>query len=279
MWSPTYPHDPAAFTQGLQWHDGRLFESTGEVGTSSIREVDLTTGRVIRKRDLAPPHFGEGIVILGDKLYQITWKTDKAFVYDWKTFAPTGEFTYEGEGWGLTTDGTSLIMSDGTSTIRWRDPATFAVQKSLDGHRPWYASDAAERTGVGEGRDLGQRVAERPDRAYRSGHRQRAGLDRPVGILPAIDRTGKEDVLNGIAYDAAQGPLLRDRQALAQAVRDQAQSVAADVASADRALRVSRTIAYRIVEGSAAPFDARLISVLRLAGSRSARSCWCRRRA
>ena len=115
----SYPHDVTAFTQGLQWLDGRLFESTGIVGTSGIREVELVTGRVIRKQDLEAPHFGEGMVIFGEKLYEITWTTEKAFVYDWKTFKRTGEFKYDGEGWGLTTDGTSLIMSNGTSKRRW----------------------------------------------------------------------------------------------------------------------------------------------------------------
>ena len=87
---------PAAFTQGLQWHDGRLFESTGEVGTSGIREVELTTGRVIRQQELEAPHFGEGIVILGEKLYELTWTTGKAFVYDWKTFTRDGRVHVRG---------------------------------------------------------------------------------------------------------------------------------------------------------------------------------------
>mgnify|MGYP001384123984 FL=1 len=127
----THPHDTSSFTEGLFFHEGRLFESTGEVGTSYIREVELTTGRAIRQRDLAPPYFGEGTIVFGDKLYQLTWTSGKAFVYDWETFKPTGEFTYDGEGWALTTDGTSLIMSNGTPMIRWRDPKTFAVTDSI----------------------------------------------------------------------------------------------------------------------------------------------------
>lgn len=199
----TYPHDPLAFTQGLQWHEGRLFESTGQVGTSSIREVELATGRVIRKRDLAEPHFGEGMVILADKLYEITWTTGKAFVYDWKTFAPAGEFSYEGEGWGLTTDGASIIMSDGTSTIRWRDPATFAVQKSV--------AVTDHGTPVMQLNELEWVKGELWANVWQS---DRVARIDPVtgkvlgwidlsGILPAIDRSGNEDVLNGIAYDAA----------------------------------------------------------------------------
>lgn len=199
----TYPHDATAYTQGLQWHDGRLFESTGQVGTSGIREVELATGRVIRKRDLAEPHFGEGLVILGAKLYQLTWTTGKAFVYDWKTFNPTGEFTYEGEGWGLTTDGTSLIMSDGTSTLRWRDPGTFAVTKSL--------AVTDHETAVTQLNELEWVNGEIWANVWQSEQIARinpvtgnvVGWINLSGILSAMDRSGKEDVLNGIAYDAA----------------------------------------------------------------------------
>lgn len=197
-----HPHDPAAFTQGLVWHDGRLFESTGQVGTSSIREVELSSGRVLRKRDLPEPHFGEGIVILGDKMYEITWQTGKAFVYDWKTFEPRGEFTYTGEGWGLATDGTSLIMSDGTSTLRWRDPKTFAEQKSVavtDNGTPvtqlneleWVQGEVWANVWQSE------RIA-RIDPA--TGHV--TGWIDLTGILSKLDRRGDEDVMNGIAYDA-----------------------------------------------------------------------------
>ncbi|HEY0930113.1 MAG TPA: glutaminyl-peptide cyclotransferase [Gemmatimonas sp.] len=198
-----YPHDPGAFTQGLQWHDNRLFESTGQVGTSGLREVDLTSGRVVRQQPLEQPHFGEGMVILGDKLYQLTWQSGKAFTYDWKTFTRNGSFNYDGEGWGLTTDGTSLIMSNGSSSIVWRDPKTFAVTKTLavtDRGTPvaainelewvkgeiWanvWQSDSIARIDPNTGMVLGW-------------------IDLS-NILPKIDRTGNEDVLNGIAYDAA----------------------------------------------------------------------------
>lgn len=197
-----HPHDPLAFTQGLQWINGRLFESTGQVGASGIREVDLNSGRVIRSRDLSPPYFGEGIVILGDKLFQITWTSGKAFVYDWKTFAPTGEFTYEGEGWGLTTDGTSLIMSNGTSTINWRDPATFAVQKSID-----VTDNGTPVTQLNELEWVKGEIwanvwqSEQIARIDPATGRVTGWIDL-TGILSARDRTGKEDVMNGIAYDA-----------------------------------------------------------------------------
>ncbi len=198
-----YPHDPTAFTQGLQWHENRLFESTGEVGSSGLREVDLASGRVLRQQALEVPHFGEGMIILGDKLYQLTWQSGKAFTYDWKTFTRNGSFSYDGEGWGLTTDGTALIMSNGSSSLVWRDPKTFAVLKTLavtDRGTPvaalnelewvkgeiWanvWQSDSIARIDPNTGTVLGW-------------------IDLS-NILPKIDRTGHEDVLNGIAYDAA----------------------------------------------------------------------------
>ncbi|MBP6772985.1 MAG: glutaminyl-peptide cyclotransferase [Gemmatimonadaceae bacterium] len=199
----THPHDTSSFTEGLFFHEGRLFESTGEVGTSYIREVELTTGRAIRQRDLAPPYFGEGTIVFGDKLYQLTWTSGKAFVYDWKTFKPTGEFTYDGEGWALTTDGTSLIMSNGTPMIRWRDPKTFAVTDSI--------SVTDHGTAVTSLNELEWVKGEIWANVWQS--EQIARIDPKTGvvtgwidlsgILKAIDRTGREDVLNGIAYDAA----------------------------------------------------------------------------
>ena len=199
----SYPHDPKAFTQGLVWHDHRLFESTGQVGQSSIREVELNSGRVIRRQELETPHFGEGIALLGEQLFQVTWTTGKAFVYDWKTFKRTGAFTYDGEGWGLTTDGTSIVMSNGTSSLVWRDPATFAVQKTLT------VSDHG--TPVSQLNELEWVKGEIWANIWQS--EQIARIDPATGnvtgwidlkgILPSIDRTGNEDVMNGIAYDAA----------------------------------------------------------------------------
>ncbi len=198
-----YPHDPAAFTQGLQWHDNRLFESTGQVGTSGLREVDLSSGRVVRQQPLEQPHFGEGMVILGDKLYQLTWQSGKAFTYDWKTFTRNGSFSYDGEGWGLTTDGTSLIMSNGSSSIVWRDPKTFAVTKTLavtDRGTPVAAINELEWVKGEIWANVWQN-----DSIARIDPNTGAvlGWIDLSNILPKIDRTGNEDVLNGIAYDAA----------------------------------------------------------------------------
>lgn len=127
-----YPHDATAFIQGLVFEgDGWILESTGLEGRSSLRRVELRTGRVDQIVSVPAPHFAEGITILGGKVYQLTWKSNRGFVYDAKTLEKTGEFTYTGEGWGLATDGESLILSDGTNVIRFLDPATFEVKRTI----------------------------------------------------------------------------------------------------------------------------------------------------
>lgn len=120
-----YPHDSHAFTQGLLYVDGHLYESTGLYGRSSIRMIDLNTGRVLQKYDLPPQYFGEGLTDWGSTLIQLTWRAHKGFVYDRFTFSLLRTFEYEGEGWGLTHDATQLIMSDGTSYLRFLDPKSF----------------------------------------------------------------------------------------------------------------------------------------------------------
>jgi glutamine cyclotransferase len=127
-----WPHDPGAFTQGLVYEDGKLLESTGLNGRSSLREVDLETGRVMRQETVPSTYFAEGLAVIGDKAYQLTWKSQTGFIYDVSNFELRGTFPYEGEGWGLTTDGELLVMSDGTSRIRFIDPVTFKVVRSID---------------------------------------------------------------------------------------------------------------------------------------------------
>jgi glutaminyl-peptide cyclotransferase len=123
----SYPHDPDAFTEGLAWDNGELYESTGLVGKSSLRRLDLNSGSVLQSRDLPPPYFGEGIAISGSRIYQLTWQSHAGFVYDQSSFEPKDQFSYPTEGWGLTSDGTRLIMSDGTRTLYFIDPATLKV--------------------------------------------------------------------------------------------------------------------------------------------------------
>jgi glutaminyl-peptide cyclotransferase len=124
-----FPHDPAAYTQGLVWGDSVLFESTGQYGHSDVRRVDLHSGRVLASRPLPADRFGEGLALLKGRLYQLTWKEGVAYTYDAATLTPRDSFHYAGEGWGLTTDGTSLIMSDGSDSLRVLSPATFQVQR------------------------------------------------------------------------------------------------------------------------------------------------------
>ena len=125
----TFPHDPTAYTQGLLWADSVLYESTGLYGHSDVRRVDLRTGRVLASRPLAANRFGEGLALLHGRLYQLTWESGVAYAYDAATLAPGDSFQYAGQGWGLTTDGASLIMSDGSDSLRILAPATFHVER------------------------------------------------------------------------------------------------------------------------------------------------------
>jgi glutamine cyclotransferase len=124
-----FPHDSTAYTQGLLWADSTLYESTGLYGRSDLRRVDLRTGRVLASRPLAANRFGEGLALLKGRLYQLTWESGVAYTYDAATLAPLDSFRYAGEGWGLATDGASLIMSDGSDSLRVLSPATFRVQR------------------------------------------------------------------------------------------------------------------------------------------------------
>jgi glutamine cyclotransferase len=124
-----FPHDSAAYTQGLLWSDSVLFESTGEYGHSEVRRVDLESGRVLASKPLPRDRFGEGLALYKGRLFQLTWQSGVAYSYDAATLAPRDSFRYAGEGWGLTTDGDSLIMSDGSDSLRILSPATFQVQR------------------------------------------------------------------------------------------------------------------------------------------------------
>ena len=199
----TWPHDAEAYTQGLVYHDGLLFESTGLRGESSLRRVELKTGKVKKKVDVPRQYFAEGITIFRDKIFQLTWQSQKGFVYDLKKFKQEGEFTYEGEGWGLTHDDHSLILSDGTNRIRFLDPASFQVQRTISVF------------------DQGQPLTELNELEYIKGeiYANIWRADRLVRIDPTtgkitgwVDMTGlhhqgnsgiaRENCLNGIAYDA-----------------------------------------------------------------------------
>jgi glutamine cyclotransferase len=127
----TYPHDPGAFTQGLFFRDGQLYETTGQKGQSSLRKVDLKSGRVLQKKDLAADYFGEGSTAVGDTIVGLTWQSNVGFLFDAKTFALKGRFNYKGEGWGLANDARHVYMSDGTAEIRVLDPASLDEQRRI----------------------------------------------------------------------------------------------------------------------------------------------------
>ncbi len=126
----TYPHDKSSYTQGLEFYQGKLFEGTGRNGMSMLGEIDLQTGNILRKIDIENKYFGEGITILNDTIYQITWNEGKCLVYN-MNFEKIKEFNYDGEGWGLCNDGEYLIMSNGSNQIVWRDRNTFEIVKSI----------------------------------------------------------------------------------------------------------------------------------------------------
>jgi glutaminyl-peptide cyclotransferase len=197
-----YPHDRHAFTQGLVFYQGFLYEGTGEEGHSGIRKVDLETGKILQDRALPADFFGEGIAILNGKLYELTWQNKLAMVYDLRSFELLQRYTYDTEGWGLTTDGKRLIMSDGTSTLRMRNPETFAETGKLevsDGGQP--VSQLNELEWVDGEIYANVWKTQRIVRISPKDGRVLGWIDL-TGLLPPAERVGI-DVLNGIAYDAA----------------------------------------------------------------------------
>jgi glutamine cyclotransferase len=198
-----YPHDPTAFTEGLFFDDGFLYESTGLEGHSDVRKVRIETGELVQKHALLPMYFGEGIVRWKDKMIQLTYKTETGFVYDFKTLEPQTNFEYPGEGWALTHDGKRIIMSDGTPELRFWDPETL------------------KETGRITVTDQGQPVKDVNELEWIKGEifaniwqtDKIARIDPVTGkivgwidltglLSPADQASGQTDVLNGIAYDA-----------------------------------------------------------------------------
>ncbi len=203
-----FPHDTSAYTQGLLYHDGVLYESTGRYGMSELRRVDLESGRVLQRVRLPDDRFGEGLALLDGKLYQLTWESGVGYVYDVETLALLDSFTYAGEGWGLTTDGRSLIMSDGSDTIRYLDPQTFETTRTVavsDRGSPLKEINELEYIG-------GVLYANiyRTDWIVRIDPETGSvlGWTNMRGLLSANERTPHTDVLNGIAYDAENDRLL-----------------------------------------------------------------------
>jgi glutamine cyclotransferase len=197
----TYPHDPNAFTQGLFLRDGFLYESTGLEGASSIRKVELETGRVELERSISSRFFGEGIVDWKDRLIELTWKHQLGFIYDLDDFETRGEFSYPGEGWALTRDEHRIIMSDGTARLRFLDPETLKETGGVtvtDEGRPVDQLNELEWVKGEIYANIWQ--TDRIARIDPTTGQVKGWIDL-AGLLPVEDRW-RADVLNGIAYDA-----------------------------------------------------------------------------
>ena len=200
----SYPHDPKAFTQGLFFRDGHLYETTGLTGRSTLRKVDLKTGKVLQKTDLPPDVFGEGSTAFGDRILGLTWQSKTGYVFDAKTFTMKGRFQYEGEGWGLASDARAIYMSDGSAQIRVLDPATLKEVRRVTVTAEGKPIDALNELEVVDGELYanvwGTDVIARIDPA--SG--KVIGWIDLTNLLPREKRgtSSVDAVLNGIAWDA-----------------------------------------------------------------------------
>jgi len=204
----TFKHDSKAFTQGLVFHNGFLYESTGQKGDSTVRKVEINSGRVLQKQDLSDDYFAEGMTVLNERIYQVTWQENTAFVYDVNDFKLLKELKYQGEGWGLTDDGTNLIMSDGTHVIRIVDPETFKTTRTLvvldENGKPLLNLNELEYVkgeiwaNVWHSEQIGK-----PNHIARIDQNsgKLLGWINLQGISPDDVERDNENTLNGIAYD------------------------------------------------------------------------------
>jgi glutaminyl-peptide cyclotransferase len=196
-----YPHDPRAFTQGLEFRAGYLYEGTGLNGRSTLRKVKLETGQVLQQIDLDAQYFGEGITVLNQQIIELTWQSETGFVYDQSSFRRLRTFNYPGEGWGLTNDGQLIYMSDGTAQIRIWDPVTLQEKRRItvrDRGQPVLNLNELEMVRGELYANVWQ--TDRIARISPSDGRVLGWIDL-TGILSASDRTEQGAVLNGIAYD------------------------------------------------------------------------------
>jgi glutaminyl-peptide cyclotransferase len=194
-----YPHDKAGFTEGLIYRNGNLIESTGQIGASAIKEIDVDTGLVQNRADLSPPYFGEGIAAWGNKIVQLTWKNRTGFVYEMPSLSPVSTFNYEGEGWGITHNSKYFIMSNGTSILKFLDPKSFSVKYTIN--------VKASNCPVNNLNELEWIDGQIYANIWQTGFIAR--IDPKTGAVTSfIDASalgprdqGVDDVLNGIAYD------------------------------------------------------------------------------
>jgi glutamine cyclotransferase len=204
----SYPHDPNAFTQGLEYDDGLLYEGTGGYGQSSLRRVDIQTGRVVDIVHLEDEFFAEGIAIWKDRIIQLTWRSNQGFVWDKENLTQTGSFSYRREGWGITSDATRLIMSDGSDALYFLDPSDYSLQGSIR-----VTADGEPVKGLNELEYINGMIYANlwpstwiaiisPDTGEVTGRIDLSGIMDEGGIPKR-----RVDVLNGIAYDPSEGRL------------------------------------------------------------------------
>lgn len=200
----TFPHDPTSFTQGLVFADGELYESTGLEGESTLRRVDITTGKTLQRIDVPSRYFAEGLALVGDELLQLTWRSKIGFVYDRKTFAQKRTFSYQTEGWGIAYDGSSrLVMSDGSDTLTFLDPKALTPVKTLkvqDAGRP--VGNLNELEWIEGEIWANVWMSDRIARISPNTGEVNAWIDLS-SLYPQSQRIPPADVLNGIAYDKA----------------------------------------------------------------------------
>lgn len=202
-----YPHDPNAFTQGLEYRGGFLYEGTGLNGRSTLRKVALQSGKVLQVIQIAPQYFGEGITVFGQHIVEITWRSEKGFVYDRGTFKEMRTFNYPGEGWGLTNDGRQIFMSDGSAEIRCWNPDTLREIRRFTVHDGKATVEQLNELEFVRGEIFAN--VWQTDRIARisplDGHV--TGWIDLNGLLSESDRVAGADVLNGIAWDSIGGRL------------------------------------------------------------------------
>jgi glutamine cyclotransferase len=200
----TFPHDPKAFTQGLVFADGAFYESTGLNGESSLRRVEIASGKVLQQITVPEEYFAEGLALVGDELLQLTWQHQRGFVYDRKTFAQKRTFAYKNEGWGIAYDATGgLVMSDGSDTLTFLDPKTFAAARTLrvqDAGRP--VPQLNELEWIDGEIWANVWMTDRVARISPVTGDVKAWIDL-ASLWPSHQRMPPADVLNGIAYDKA----------------------------------------------------------------------------
>jgi len=196
-----YPHDPHAFTQGLEYRDGFLFEGTGLEGRSVLRKVDLETGRVLQETPLNGEYFGEGITVFPDRILQLTWRAERGFIYARDSFHLLRSFRFSGEGWGLANDGSRIYMSDGSAQIRVWDPDTLRETRRITVHEGDTAVDRLNELEAVRGEIYANVwLTDRIVRISPADGRVLGWIDLSGLLSP--DERAQADVLNGIAYDA-----------------------------------------------------------------------------